>query len=814
MSSTTDSASDLPEQPTTVRDAAQQYTARGWAVTPLVPNAKSPKLEGWLTTRITSETIDQHFDPEDGIGVLLGKQSNGLTDVDIDSALGLRVARHPDMLPTTGLGAERDVKPKSHRLYSVEGEIRNRAFTSAATGKNIIEILSDGKQMAAPPGRVAGGDQKRWFAFGEPGRVSAGDLERYVAELAVTAELVQVWPAKGNGVRHAAYLALAGGLLNAGVEPSRIEAIAEVVIAETGDDEPDDRRRAVLDTLAKEDAGPLTGWPRLAELSDARKSIDRILDWLGVTGVDLDDTRPGVRVTDGDLNQLTENAWLAFAEANNPPTVFRRLNEPVRVERIDGGSKVKIVALSEAMLRHHAAEAVRWYTVKNDRKGRPVQHATFPPKDVIANMLAAPDIPLPVLDRVVTAPVFARDGTLQTEPGYHPAARVYYTPEPAFAVSPVPAEPTTQQLDAARALLLDDLLGEFPFATQSDRAHAVAALLVPFVRELIQGSTPLHFYEAAIQGTGKGLLARVSSMIFAGGRGAPETPWNQKEAEMGKAIFALLYEGAPYVFLDNIVGKFDSTALAVGLTSGTFSDRILGLSKMASIEARCIWIATANNAVMGGDMPRRTLRIRIVRDEENPHLWRPRRHANLEEWTRENRPRLVEAALTLIQHWVAQGMPKVTLANRLGSFESWSDVMGSVLHSAGIPGFLDNIRDFYAEASPVGDSIAGFVRLWWEEYGPAPVTASTLLPLAVIAGVDLGYGDESRQKQRFGSMLASMRDQVHDGFRIPAGVRASRGGNTYALQPMRGQEWTPPTREPSNVSPIKPGTADDMFETG
>lgn len=36
----------------------------------------------------------------------------------------------------------------------------------------------------------------------------------------------------------------------------------------------------------------------------------------------------------------------------------------------------------------------------------------------------------------------------------------------------------------------------------------------------------------------------------------------------------------------------------------------------------------------------------------------------------------------------------------------------------------------------------------------------------------------------------------------------------YVLQPLRGQEWTPQTTVPLNVSPRKPCTSGYMFESG
>src|SRR5215475_1668179 len=92
-------------------------------------------------------------------------------------------------------------------------------------------------------------------------------------------------------------------------------------------------------------------------------------------------------------------------------------------------------------------------------------------------------------------------------PGYHAAARIYYDPKAGAVVPPVPDEPTAADLDRARALVLDDLLVDFPFVSDADRAHAVALFLLPFVRELISGPTPLHLIEAPTMGSGKGLLA-------------------------------------------------------------------------------------------------------------------------------------------------------------------------------------------------------------------------------------------------------------------------------------------------------------------
>ena len=80
---------------------------------------------------------------------------------------------------------------------------------------------------------------------------------------------------------------------------------------------------------------------------------------------------------------------------------------------------------------------------------------------------------------------------LITEPGYHPAARLLYDPPKGFVLPPVPAQPTQSDIAIARSLLLDDLLGDFPFIGEAERAHALALLLVGFVRAMIEHVLPL-----------------------------------------------------------------------------------------------------------------------------------------------------------------------------------------------------------------------------------------------------------------------------------------------------------------------------------
>ena len=136
-----------------------------------------------------------------------------------------------------------------------------------------------------------------------------------------------------------------------------------------------------------------------------------------------------------------------------------------------------------------------------------------------------------------------------------------------WTVPEVPADPTPEQIAQARALLVDELLVDFPFVKDSDRAHAVAAILLPFLQRIIGGLAPMHLIEAPTQGSGKGLLASLISIVSTGaapeGRTVPEN-----EDDVRKMITAELITGRPIILLDNLSEKrkLDSSALASVLT--------------------------------------------------------------------------------------------------------------------------------------------------------------------------------------------------------------------------------------------------------
>src|SRR5262249_45403854 len=142
--------------------------------------------------------------------------------------------------------------------------------------------------------------------------------------------------------------------------------------------------------------------------------------------------------------------------------------------------------------------------------------------------------------------------------------------------------------------------------------------------------------------------------------------------------------------------------------------------------------ATGNNIWTSPEIARRSIRIRLDSHLERPWT-RPAnsfRHPDLLDWVSTERARLVHAALTLVQAWLARGRP-AGKNPRLGSFEAWSKVMGGILATAGVFGFLDNIDQANEELDDESVKAKRFLAAWWAKYSQTPTPVSDLYTIAI-----------------------------------------------------------------------------------
>jgi putative DNA primase/helicase len=484
---------------------------------------------------------------------------------------------------------------------------------------------------------------------------------------------------------------------------------------------------------------------------------------------------PDLSARDRNLSRITNAAWKALLKANDPPEYYRYCDAPSWIEHDDLGGPV-IKRITQDRMRYLLARVVNWYV---ERDG--IEMPALPPEHVVKNMLATPNIRLPVLESVVQVPIFSARGNLNTNPGYDPSTRCCYAPTDGFCLPHVPDRPTTADLRSARLLLFDDLLVDFPLTGEAGRAHAACLFLLPYARRLISGPTPLHLIEKPSPGTGATLLAQALIYPSLGQEPSCMTEPGD-ESESRRCLLASLRSSPLFNFIDNVKRPLESAALTSAITSMHLEDRVVGTSEMIRVPVRCVWIATANNPIVSDEMARRIAPIRLDAAMEHPWLRDTNtfKHPKLIHWINENRAELVWAGLVLVQGWLAAGAPKGKAV--LGMFESWSEVMGGICQVAEIPGFLGNLDEFYARTDQGSEGLKTFIRKWWVRHQGSEVGTSDLLSLAT--DLDLGDGTEKSQSIRLGRLLGSMRDRVIAGFRI-VDTGTCQGSGRWKLEPEK-----------------------------
>ncbi|RLC30397.1 MAG: hypothetical protein DRH37_05445 [Deltaproteobacteria bacterium] len=490
-----------------------------------------------------------------------------------------------------------------------------------------------------------------------------------------------------------------------------------------------------------------------------------------------DNTRPVIQIHGRQLRDLVHQVWKILLAQNDPPRLFRTAGGLARVVTDD--DSVQMDLLDEAKAYGLLIRCADWFT---QHGGHDI--AIKPPKEIAKDLLANPDPALPYLEGIITAPVFDRDWRLLTVPGYHPEARLWLSvPKEAMGLK-IPTYPTQDDLQRACSLILDDLLVDFPFTADSDRAHAVAALLLPFTRPMFTGPTPIHLIEAPTPGSGKSLLSDLIAQITTG-KTTGCTTLTANEEEARKKLTSILSRGSPVIAIDNLQGGLWSAQVAAAITAEVWEDRLLGKSQMVSFPNRALWLVSANNPKLSMEIARRCIRIRIDPGQEQPWKRTGFKHDPIREWVHQNRWELVRAILTLVQGWIAADAPHAQ--KTLGSFEAWSRVIGGMVEFTGLPGFLQDTDEFYETADPESSEWRAFVQAWWETYKDRPVNARDLLQLAMDNDlVTFAYAAKSEQSQRarFGRSLSRLRGRRFGDNKVALSKDSHKKVRMFRLAPV------------------------------
>ena len=514
-------------------------------------------------------------------------------------------------------------------------------------------------------------------------------------------------------------------------------------------------------------------------------------------------TKPVIEIGP-DEDRVTDEAVRALARH---PEIYQRAGCLVNVRRdlSPNGAEARakdaprIAILPSPTLRDYLSGCAVW--TRTDEDGPHVAHVPQPTVNAVHARGEWRGIR--TLHAVVESPMLRPDGTVLEAPGFDAPTGLLYVPNEAFPA--VPANPTREQVEAAKALLFG-VVADFPFKAPAHRSAWLSALLTPFARFAFRGCSPLNLVDGNTPGAGKGRLVNAIGVTVQG-RDIGVMAAGKDDDEQRKAITSKALTGARLVLIDNVDGALGGPSLDAALTTTSWEDRLLGGNQMVNLPLFMVWFATGNNIQPRGDLIRRALHIRLESPEDRPEDRTDFRHVDLEAYVRANRPALVVAALTILRGYCAAGRPKQPI-RPWGSFEAWSDLVRATIVWAGEPDPADTREELRAENDVTGQAHVGLVEGWRQvarRYGGACTARQALDELARNEASSHGGSEALRYEGLRGALgelikvlpgkppTAHQLGLVLRKFRSKA-VRCSDGARLALMQPKtRAQDaatWT------------------------
>ncbi len=96
-------------------------------------------------------------------------------------------------------------------------------------------------------------------------------------------------------------------------------------------------------------------------------------------------------------------------------------------------------------------------------------------------------------------------------------------------------------------------------------------------------------------------------------------------------------------------------------------------------------------------------------------------------------------------------------------------MIGGILETAGIDGFLEKLEDVYKEANSDTEAWRDFVRAWWERFRDTGIQIRDLNDLCnqqELLTVVRGDGNPRSQEIKLGFALKEAKDRVFDGLTL------------------------------------------------
>ena len=452
--------------------------------------------------------------------------------------------------------------------------------------------------------------------------------------------------------------------------------------------------------------------------------IRALLEFLGVRNAEARH-KPVIRVVAGDLHRVVDAAEKELAGQGRH---YQTGGLIVSVATDPSSGDPSIVPTSAPALTRELSVAATWE--KYDGRAEDWVRCDPPTRHTAVLYDAQHFRHLPPLAGLARQPYFREsDGVLITAAGYDKDSRRFGVFD---ARQFVVAEPTR---DAARTalILLEDLLSEFRFVAATDKAAALAAIFTAVVRPTLPNAPGFHV-RAPLPGSGKTYLCELIG-AFGGPGGNAKVSYPTTPEEATKVILSLLLTSPAVIEFDDMDADWiPHGTIKRMLTAEQITDRILGVSKTATVSTRTLFLGSGNNVGPVRDLLRRVLTIHIDPRCATPATMTYK--GSPVEKVRRQRERYVAAVLTIIAAWRKAGSRRADVDSIATFGGAWSDYCRHPLMWLGHPdpatALLEQVRH-----DPDGDALGGLMTEWHAVFGSAPTTVRKAVETAARESTDL-----------------------------------------------------------------------------
>lgn len=491
--------------------------------------------------------------------------------------------------------------------------------------------------------------------------------------------------------------------------------------------------------------------------------IHDLLNFLGIKRIDARH-KPTIRIISGELHSIVGASEKALADTGK---YFERGGLIVRIVTDSISGVESTMPIKQSSLACELSANLSWE--KYDGRSKTWQPAD-PPQRHIAILYELQGFRhLPKLKHIARQPYFCETtGELVTETGYNERTQLFGIFDARKYV--IPDAPTKE--DALAALVeLQELIDEFHFATDIDRAATLGAIFTAVLRPSLD-LAPAYHVKASSYGIGKSLLTK-SIALFATGALVERTSYSKTSEEATKSIVSLLLDSPAVIDFDDLDDDLKPHGVFKrALTSESLKERVLGHSKTAAVSTRALFLSSGNNFEPLNDLRRRVLTITLDAKVQTPSMLTYKRDPVLALKT--NREHYVGLVLTIVKAWKTSDCPKSEIKSLATYNGGWTDYCRHPLIWLGV---MDPATSLFEQIifDPDVKRLGVLLDEWYKCFG-----SNTIPVRDVIKRINEGHAEDLLEailefpvadrgvinNAKFGWMLKKYANRVVDGLRF------------------------------------------------